>query len=431
MKLLVLTYHYAPDANPRAFRWTALTRYMAGLGHEVAVVAGWKPGQARREILDGVTVWRVGGSLVERLRRLMRASGPAAQTAGKAPTASWLSRLARSLYTTTWRRLYWPDHAALWIAPARRAASRLLRQGSFDALITVSHPFSSHWAGLKLKRERPGLRWLCDVGDPFAFFTEIPLNNHKLYAARNFRAEAQVLGQADAVAVTVESCRQSYIAHFPATESKLTVIPPLLSAPAVEASTPPAGRIRLVYSGTLYPGLRDPGYLFQIVMALLERGIDCELHLFGQLNDCERLIRSLPGHGRERIVVHGIVDRLLLARELAEASALVNIGNQTRHQLPSKLVEYVAAGRPILNLHTGSDDSSLAFLAHHPAALSIGITGQAPDEKAVNQVLAFLRAPPTVDPATTSAMIAPYRTDAIGNAYLALLQPESSRITQQ
>src|SRR5262249_9162526 len=163
-----------------------------------------------------------------------------------------------------------------------------------------------------------------------------------------------------------------YERYFPAVARKIAVIPPLLSTdPGSAAAVASKSPIRLIYAGTLYQDLRDPAVLFRLVTELVRRGLDCELDVYGRSNGCEHHIESIPTQYRAPFRFHGLVPRHELASELARASVLVNIGNRTRHQLPSKVVEYIAAGRPILNLTSGPDDSSRVALEDHPAALSV------------------------------------------------------------
>src|SRR5262249_55086558 len=156
------------------------------------------------------------------------------------------------------RPLYWPDYAFHWYPAARAKAHALEAAVAYDAVISVSHPFTPHLVGLAGKRRRPARRWVVDVGDPFSLLAEIPLNNRALYGALTRRAEAAVLRAADAVAVTVERCRADYEAAFPESRGKFAVIPPLLSLPARgEARSfafEPSG-VHLACVGTLYRAL--------------------------------------------------------------------------------------------------------------------------------------------------------------------------------
>ncbi len=185
MRILVLSYIYAPDQSPRAYRWSAIAEHWAAAGHHVEIVAGWKSGDVRREDRNGVVVHRVGGGIVERLRGFLGAGShrhqplSAAASADKtAPArASLLMRLAKAVYRGTIRQVLWPDYAYHWFPTALAKATALCGAQPFDALVSVSHPFTAHLVGLAIKRRRPELRWLVDIGDPFSLLDEIPLNN--------------------------------------------------------------------------------------------------------------------------------------------------------------------------------------------------------------------------------------------------------------
>lgn len=424
MRFLIVSNLYAPDRAPRAYRWTAIAEHWAAQGHEVHVVAAWKSGDEAFENLNGVRVHRVGGRLGQRLRGLLgrrpHGSGPATGTANQPARRPGLAlRLAKGVYDLTWKRLFWPDYSCLWYFPARKKTASLLAEGHWNALITVSHPFTGHLIGLWAKAHHPDLTWIADTGDPFSFFHEIPLNNHRLYAGLNHRAEAAVLARADRLCVTVESCRDAYAEAFPGL-GRPAVIPPLLSLPPL----PPAGRrlgsgLHLVYIGTLYRAIRNPAWLLDLVAGLVRDGLDLHLHLFGDINDCTAEVEAGAQALGARLHVHGSVPRPRVAEALAGADVLVNLGNSTPHQLPSKLVEYAAAGKPVLNLSPAVDDTSANFLARTGAALSLSTAGPI-DEAARDRARTFLAAPPRPDPAVLAALPAEYGIEAVAGAYLKL-----------
>ena len=125
---------------------------------------------------------------------------------GARAAPSLLKRTARTLYDATWRHLFWPDYACLWQRPALARAKSLCGAETFDAVITVSHPFTGHLVGRSLKRVLPGLRWIADIGDPFSLADTVASNNQLLYRGLNKRTEAAVLRECDAVSVTVAGC---------------------------------------------------------------------------------------------------------------------------------------------------------------------------------------------------------------------------------
>jgi hypothetical protein len=438
MNILILTYIYAPDQSPRAFRWTALSEYWARQGHEITVVAARKGDDPASEERNGVAIRRVGG-LTETLRGLVgkpshRSDPPhgdpvmAAKMPGIGAKNLW-KPVAQRVYAASLRPLFWPDYAWDWYWPALRAAKALCRDRRFDAIITVSHPFTPHLAGLALKRPHPGLCWLADIGDPFSFFDEIPLNNLRLYRGLNRRIEQRVLAAADAAAVTVERCRIAYQEAFPESRDKIAVIPPLLSLPLARSAAPrllapEAGH--LVFIGTLYPGLRAPDFLLALFAAIGERLTGWQLHFFGDTNHCEAAFAPYRDLLGTSLHLHGKVSRETVQKAMIEADILVNIGNSTAHQLPSKLVEYAAMHKPILNLASAEEDTARDFLAGYGAALSLRRALPVP-EATLAAALAFLADPPHIEGAQAEAFLQPYQIERIAAEYLALLmrQPKA------
>ncbi|HEX2208920.1 MAG TPA: glycosyltransferase [Longimicrobium sp.] len=437
MKVLVVSHEYAPAHSPRAFRWTAVASALAARGHQVDVVCRVIPGTPREEVRDGVRVHRVAGGPGEALRRRLGVETPTVPAGGNGASSSAVPRAglrgpaaaaARWVHDRTWKQVYWPDFACPWYLPAARRAEALLAEGGYDRLITVSHPFTGHLVGGRLKARHPSLPWVMDVGDPFAFIQGTPTNNARLYGRLNHRTEGRLLRAASAVSVTTEGTRVRYAEVFPESAAKVSVIPPLLSLPERAAEggrflRAAPGRLPLVFVGTLHPRLRTPERLLALFRALLGTpvGPRLELHFVGPLNGCEAAFDPYAELAGGRLFCHGAVERADAAAAMREAAALVNLGNLSGYQLPSKVVEYVATGRPVLNLPGAPDDASVPFFAGYPAALQLDHRG--PDGvDVVARVAAWLERGEGADAAAVERCLAPYRPDAVVDAYEALLQ---------
>lgn len=431
MKVLVVSHEYTPSHTPRAFRWTAVAEALAARGHQVDVVCRAIAGTPRREERGGVAVHRVGagavGALRGRLRRAVPAGGAAsASSAVRAPSGAGAA--VRWVYDRTWKQVYWPDFACGWYLPAARLAGALLERGGYDRLVTVSHPFTGHLVGSRLKARHPSLPWVMDVGDPFAFIEGTPTNNARLYGRLNYRVERGLLRSASAVSVTTEGTRQRYAEVFPESADRLVVIPPLLSLP----HAPPEGarfldvrpgRLPLVFVGALHPRLRTPERLLHLFRALLQTpvGPRLELHFVGPLNGCDAAFAPHADLMGERVFLHGPVSRADAFAAMRQAAALVNLGNRSGYQLPSKVVEYAATGQPVLNLPGAPDDVSVEFFAGYPAALQLGSAG--PDgPETVARVAGFLERGERADAEAVERCLTPYRTDAIVGAYERVLE---------
>ena len=429
MKLLIITYDYPPVVTPRALRWETISKYWAQNGHEIDIICGWRPRAIRLEILNNIRISRVGGNISELIRDRILSSKTPIQSSKQDRNGelSYLSKnnaILKRLHDLTWKKIYWPDHACLWFFSALNAAKQMLALYRYDLLLTVSLPFTSHLIGLNLKNIFPEVPWAIDVGDPFFFQTESPSNNHWLYAKLNYNLEKRVIRKSGVIFVTTEGTRQEYIRQFPGSLGKVVVIPPLISYP----KTPPISKsalfsskdkIRFVFIGTLYRDIRNPCFLLQLFTAFGQiYGLDrVELHFFGNVSDCRHYFKPYTELIGESIFLHGLIGHGEAFQAIREADILVNIGNLTSFQLPSKVVEYVSTGKPILNISKVADDSSAQFLRNYRPSICLHESSEI-SSKQIDDLAAFVESSSTLVGPELEKWKRKYEVESISTSYL-------------
>jgi glycosyltransferase involved in cell wall biosynthesis len=422
-KVLIVSFQYWPALNARAFRWTALAEDWARKGRDVHVVCARLPDRPAFEAVNGVKLHRVGNVWIERLRG---AGLPIAES-GTTAKRNVIRRVTTAAARAIWHGIYWPDTSCTWYFAARSKARQLLSAVSPDAVVSVSPAFTAVAVGRSLARHKPrGFHWLIDLGDPFSFAEEAPPNNLRLYRRLNVRFERSCFSAADSVSVTTSATRDRYAALFPESAQKMAVIPPLVALPeaggGVEGGR--ADRHRLAFLGRLYPAIRRPDFLLAMFSALAEGpgGERYELHFYGETWECQASFAAYGHMIGRNLFLHGPVPRDRAASAMRSADVLVNLGNDTRYQLPSKIVEYAMTGRPILNLAPRSDDSSARFLDDHPAHLTLTARAGGPTPEDMRRLREFLaRKPQEIPGATLRAWLAPYTLPEISARYDALL----------
>jgi hypothetical protein len=97
-----------------------------------------------------------------------------------------------------------------------------------------------------------------------------------------------------------------------------------------------------------------------------------------------------------------VVDHAVVAQAMRESDVLVNIGNTSRNQLPSKVVEYAALGKPVINIAQIEGDSSTEFFGDYPKALSLMSDSDEPSAQQIKRAEEFIAQLPTEDVTTTS-----------------------------
>jgi len=384
MKILIISYHYSPEENPRVFRWSSIVSHWLSSGYDVSVITASqdKHEASKQDCLD---IIRVPENLIGKIRYKISRENPlqgevddAKLTTVKNPAL--ILKWIKGLYSFVIKKIQWPDFAWTWILNARKATLLHLEGNpDIDVIISVSHPFSSHVVGSIAKRKYPNIRWIMDIGDPFNFSVDTQPNNFLIYNKLNKFIERKYFSLSDFISVTTSETMSEYLKLFPENKEKIKVIPPVLSTEASNMfKTRKKQRqlnhkvLRLVYVGTLYSGIRNPQKMLNMladVRTLLN--INFEVHFFGPVNDVDisKLTNSYT-------FFHGGVSHAAALQCMLDGDILINIGNSTKFQLPSKLVEYVCTGNPVLNIISTIDDSSKAFLASYKMSKTIELSGE-------------------------------------------------------
>lgn len=141
---------------------------------------------------------------------------------------------------------------------------------------------------------------------------------------------------------------------------------PLVTCPSqhrvVESSD---AKIKCVFSGLIYSGIRDPSYTLRLFKALTESG-KVSLHMVGVKKE------ELPEAYREMdIVCYGRVPAADAQAVIDEADILINIGNLMTNQIPSKIFDYISQGKPIVNVCKNVNCPTIPYMNKYPLALNL------------------------------------------------------------
>jgi hypothetical protein len=322
-----------------------------------------------------------------------------------------------------WKKIYFPDDSCIWYFSALKKAVQLIENEQIDVLITSALPFTSHLIGLRLKKQFPHLKWIADTGDPFSYQIEAPLNNPFLYQKLNEKVERKVLDSTDYITVTTERTKSKYIKFHKTIESKIKVIPPLMTQNnpvkngivsmekyAVE------GKINIGYLGKFYKILREPKLLTDFLETLFIQYPDWKdkivVHIFGDV-----FPNFLPDFdGFQMVKIHGLIPRETTSFAMDEMDILLNISNLTNYQLPSKAPDYLRSGKPILNIYSAEEDEFKAFFSEYPLIFNY----RKGDD--ISNIVLFLEQNlgKIVDDELLKKMVEPFTVESIAKQYEAL-----------
>ncbi len=366
-RLLIVCYFYPPLAGGGVHRVLGFTRHLPAHGWACTVVcAGEKDYWVRdaslvAQVPPATEVIRVsGGSALATLLRLGR-GGEGGRRSGRAFSG------LRSL--SDWWLL--PDSYVGWSHQAATAASRRIRRGGVDAILTSSPPDSAHLAGVTLRR-RFAIPWVADFRDPWIglHFRTPPTAWHR---ARQAAMEGRVLRNADLV-LTASRTHFDELwdgagprpgEYFGRGPGRLDHLPNGFE-PEAEGAVEPAvdaDHFTLVFSGTLSQ-MPETEVFLEALHEFLARRPEARRRLRA------KLAGPFESGYADRAVALGLTGIVEFTGPLphAEARALQRRaellllwkprGAGYRTMVPGKLYEYLDSGRPVLALLDPADEAA-------------------------------------------------------------------------
>lgn len=333
-KLLAISYSYPPKEEPRAIQ---VSRLLKHLNASTVLICEGKNG-----------VSNDAESFLEKTLRV-----PFSPSSGR----DLLNRLSSRIYLPIVSKT--PDHLGVWKKSVLNTVDRLLNTQGYrpDVLVTFAFPLVDSVIGLELKR-RYNLPWLAHFSDPWV---DSPFrNDDPLTRTLNRRLEQNVIENADRLVFTSNETATLVMNKYPpALRSKVRIVShafdPELFESAPQANT---GRLSIRYLGDLYLN-RTPEPLFQALEIL--SATDPELlsrFCFEIVGDVHELDMEQMGLSRLPAGLVAFPPRVNYAESLSmmtSAAGLMVIDapvpkNTESVFLPSKLIEYVGADRPIIGL---------------------------------------------------------------------------------
>lgn len=339
-ELLAVSFAFPPLAYPRSGQ---VARLLKHLRFSTALVCADEEGARLDPTLEP--------DAESRLRACIRVPFPPGGLRRHA------DRLAARLRLPVWGKV--PDEFKSWGRPALRAVNDFACADDYrpDLVASFGQPMSDHLVGLKLKRLY-GVPWVAHFSDPWV---DNPFDRRDPVARRvNLSLERRVMERADLLVFTSEETIDLVMSKYPAAwKRKARVLPHSFDAslypPNAEGGEGGGHETVVRYTGEFY-GRRTPRPLVETLRSIhadaprLLAGVRFEL--IGQVSEGARAesgLESLPeGLVTTRPPVSYSESLSLAAR--ADGLLIIDAPAERSVFLPSKLVDYVGAARPVLGL---------------------------------------------------------------------------------
>jgi glycosyltransferase involved in cell wall biosynthesis len=416
-KLLVVAYYFPPIAASGSMRPLGFCRYLDRYGWRPRVLAtdprsvyppaGVDDSLCKR-LPNGMQIDRVPHEnpdrqllqVRNRLRELLRGVR-LSRTNGVQPLAdeSVPKRVGDNLYAQYFClreiALEWlfsfPDPQCSWLRPAVRRLSQIPRAEYPDVVFATGGPWTALLVG-KALAEKFSVPFVADFRDPWTYNPDFE-NRSRIIFRKARRVERSICEAAARVITNTDELRAKLLTDYPTLKEKfLTITNGFDSYVDSQIGNRPENSdenvLELCHFGSIY-GNRKPLALLQAIKELIDEGeLDCDrlkLRFIGpwEATDavCEKHARDLEERGILRREPPVSYDEC--GRQMTTAKVLLILQPDFPLQIPGKIYEYIATGRPLLVI---GGDGATAHLVEQ-RQLGICCPNQVSDIKAMLSLL--------------------------------------------
>ena len=346
-KILIVTHQYLPHVSPRTTRWKLLVEELISKGHEVTILTGMYPDFDK----NNVKILYFGNKNNINVVSNLRAKSKEVSS-GESIKKFFYGSL-KKIYRFFINYLAWPDYSMFWVYQIYKNRNNIPKD--YDVIISVSLPFSSHIAAYIINK-KINKQWIMDIGDPFTLKVDAPENNRFLYSGLNKRYEKRFYSNAEKILFTHQDALSNHKKFFNIPSSKLIVASPISNFDndlfkktlSYNYSTRP---IKISYFGIFTKGVRSPNSFLDLV----KKNNDFEFSWYVN-EDSEKIIKSFDISSNKHNFYSHVSREDAQQLMVNSAHCLLSIGNKNPNQIPSKVIEYLATGKPIIHFTEIDDD---------------------------------------------------------------------------
>lgn len=376
-RLLLISYLFPPHNAIGALRTGKLAKFLSDRNWDIRVLAAqaYEPKTLPLEIpLEQIefTSWFDVDKTIEHILPInwLRRQIPPAQK-NNHPEVTQSASMSPSSFRIMLRKLYcevirWPDNRIGWLPAAVSAGHNLVDKWCPDLIYASAPPITTLLIADRLSR-RFGIPWIAEFRDlwtdhPYYEYSRLRRQIEKIW-------ERRVLNRAAAL-VTVSPPWQISLQEKFGKPTALVMngyVPEDFPIPP-PAKSSQAGPLRIVYTGHIYAGYRDPTPLFEAIQLLGEDKSNVIVEFIGTRGEAVKPLADIAGVS-DRIILRPPVSYKDSLRIQMDADILLHLQWNDPHEagtISGKLFEYIGALRPILGI--GYEAGSVAsILRDHEA----------------------------------------------------------------
>ncbi len=253
-----------------------------------------------------------------------------------------------------------------------KKAEELLKVFKYDVIISVENPIEAVSSITKLKKKFNFKHIIYEI-DPASNKYKNPENIlEKIWKKRSRRLEKNFYKNADYI-YHMESHKKYFSDIFYACfnyKSSYLDIPYIDDSfyfSSINDYTLSKTKLKFIYAGSFYKKIREPYIPFNILNEVLKK-TESKIYIYTNKLFLDILKKS---YDNNFFVVDDMIPNDILKRRMADSDILVSIGNKNSDFLPSKTIQYISTGKPIIHFVFDENDTSISYYKKYKNALII------------------------------------------------------------
>lgn len=254
----------------------------------------------------------------------------------------------------------------------------LIEKEKIDIVMSVSMPFLSHLAVLnamkKLNiRELARPKWIAYSID--AYWSKAGIESKDI---PTMKAEEKEIFSACDMILFLDTIKADYnSAEYDFCREKIQSLPLPLFDLNVDKTYKDGikkreNALNFVFAGTIYDDFSNIESLDFILRK--SSTSTSAIHFMGKVYPKSlAVLNDLAYDFPEKVFIHGRMPYEFAKGSMQKADILINLANDNSNQIPSKIFEYIACRKPILNIYKLANDVGTEYLHKYPLAFNFDI----------------------------------------------------------
>ena len=345
MRILIISTFFPPLNSIASLRPYSWAKFWSLDSHDVTVLTIEKPSKSANDLHLPCTGFKIIEAKAPALLKKLKQSNPIE----KAPSSKKNWKAACIEYLRFKKGIFnacrMPDFTDLWIRPALKAVEN---EAPYDLVISSAGPYATHIVAHKIKNRSQAVKWVADYRDTWS-------NNYIYPGIAPFKwietwMERHLLKKADLITTVSEPFAEQFMKlhKTPVVAIENGFDPSDLESLSLDPIFPKDGKIRIVHTGSIYLGKRDPSPLFRVLKELQDDRYEI-LFVGARQANLSSLIETYGVSNYVKEVGH--VSRTDALKMQRDADALLFLpwnDPSVDGVLTGKIFEYLFSGTPLL-----------------------------------------------------------------------------------